>query len=127
MGRHEAPARAGRVWPPTQYITRNSKLTLALAPDLPTPERLRSRLRWFSPEELVEGGRVPRLPVPDDLAVGKVKENHLPKIDGLSGRRPRSRLPVVEDPQMCGGKVGVGRHDVSLGDERVHVVVKVGQ
>ncbi len=86
-----------------------------------------STFRWFSPEELVEGGRVPRLPVPDDLAVGKVKENHLSKVDGLSGWRPRPRVPPVVDPPMRGGKVGVGRHRVALGDELVHVVVKVGE
>src|SRR5262245_5169490 len=81
------------------------------------------RLRWFSPEELVEGGRVPRLPVPNDLAVGKVKEDHLPNIEGLAGRRPWPRLPPVVDPPMRGGEAGVGRHRVSLGDQLVHVVV----
>src|SRR5438046_1624658 len=85
------------------------------------------RRRWVSSQLLGEGRRVPRLPELDNLAVGKVTENHLPKIDGLAGRRPRSPLTVVEDPPMRGGKVGVGRHRVSLGDEVVHVVPKVGE
>src|SRR5437762_2601163 len=85
------------------------------------------RLRWFSPQELLEGPRVPRLPVFDDLAVGKVEEDHLPKVDGLSGWRPRPPIPHVEYPPMRGGEVGVGRHRVSLGDELVHLVVKVGE
>src|SRR5437867_12092907 len=62
-------------------------------------------LRRFSPDDLVEGGRVPRVPELDYLAVGKVTENHLTKIDRLAGRRPRPRVPPVVDPPMRGGKV----------------------
>ena len=88
----------------------------------------RGGLRLVSLELLCEGASVPGVPAFDYLALGKGERRSSPfKVEGLSGRRPRSPRAEVVDPPMRGGELGFGRHDVSLGDEVVHVVLKSGR
>src|SRR5947207_65809 len=76
MGRHQAPSRAGRPRPPTQSITRNSKLTVALAPTFlpPVPLPYNDATTCGSPVSS-DGFPIDREVVPG--CVGNDRQNHL--------------------------------------------------
>ncbi len=76
---------------------------------------------------LREDDLVPHDPELDHLALCEAKEIHLPHIDGPTGRHPRSEAARIEDTPMRTREVDVGRHDVSLGDEVVHVMPQLGE
>ncbi len=84
-------------------------------------------LRWLSFELLDEGDLVPREPEIDHLALCETKEIHLPHVNGPTGRHERSEVLTVEDAPMRTREVDVGRYDVAVGDEVVHVPLKSGK
>src|SRR5438034_9173501 len=83
--------------------------------------------RWVSTELMCERLVVPGVPHFDYVAPRKAKENELLYVEGVSGRRPRSPPTEVVGPPMRAGEVGFGSYDVSLANEEVHVVPKIGE
>src|SRR5437660_11504517 len=96
--------------------------------DLPPPASSSGGRNWWLSAELM-GERlvVPGVPHFDDLALRKAKENELLDVDGVSSRRPRSPPTEVVDALMGGGEVRLGRHNVPIGNQEVHVVLKIGE